>query len=221
MPTYASQVEAGTTGVFEYTLDFPYAKAADIRVFIDGVQRDQGSGGWDYVFTTAGTKILFTTPREPQTGEILEIRRVTDISAANVTFAGGSGATQSDLNAAVKQLLYAVDELQEPAFKASYTLTDVRAADIAIRSGLDDTAFPTRQEIWLECTTTEENYGAGCWVNHDISKDPLTAYWRKLTNPTLYIVSASANPLSLRSLATGLQFALTSANWSVHFYGWR
>ena len=154
MPTYYPRTYTGTTGVFEYTIGFAYAQADDVLVYVnDGT-------GWvldtNWYFSTSGTKIKWDTPDEPDTNYLIEIRRKTDISALLVSFTSGAGLVGTDVNSALKQLLYAIDELQVPAFTTGWVTVDsivTGAADITYLHNIG--ALPTRWVVQLKCTDAE------------------------------------------------------------------
>ncbi len=219
MPTYAHTVIAGVTDTYEHPIGFLYSKASDVEVFIDDVLIVQGSGAAEYIFSSAGTKITFTDPNEPQTGETLEIRRRTDISTAVVTFASGGGATKSDLNAAVFQLLRALDELQFPAFEVTLTLAAMNAGDITTRTNLDD--IPTRIEIWWECTSTDLNYSTGTFVNNADLATPLTPRWTSTSVGFVITDSGQSDNVTFPDISGGAEAAPDETKWSVHIKAWR
>jgi hypothetical protein len=157
MATYAPKTYAGTTDIYEYLITIDYARKDDIRVYIDDVLITRGSGAGKWQFSTSGTKIIFEDGSEPQDGETLIIRRVTDISDASVVYTAGSGFVYSDINLALNQLLYAVDELQVPGWEQTFTLAELDAGDIDTAHGLGGT--PTRVEYILKNTSTDQGYG--------------------------------------------------------------
>ncbi len=186
-------------------------------MYVDRVLRNQGSGASDYLFTTAGTKIIFTTPNEPQTGESLLIVRVTDLSTASVVYTSGSGATQADLNKAVNQLRFAIDELQVGAFETGgVSLTPVLSADVAYTHNLG--AVPGRVQILLECTSADAGYAAGDFVESSLGVVQLIVV---LDATLITIHKATAALLKLPDPTTGVNTSLDDTKWDYHVRAWR
>ena len=217
MPTYAHTVIAGTTGVFEHTIGFGYDRSADVRVYVDRVLRNQGSGATDYLFTTGGTKIIFTTPNEPQTGETLLIVRVTDLSTPTISYTSGSGATQTDLNKALTQMRLALDELQVGAFETQgVSLTPVLAADVPYTHNLG--AVPGRVQVLLECTAADAGYAVGDFVEANIGGLALVV----VLDATLITVhKANSASLTLPHATSGAATTLDDTKWNYHVRAWR
>ncbi|MEE9571080.1 MAG: hypothetical protein V3W02_05195 [Gammaproteobacteria bacterium] len=220
MATYAHTVIAGTTDVYEHTIGFEYSRATDIEVFIDGVEIEHGSGAGKYVFSSAGTAITFEDGSEPQTGEELVIKRVTDLSTAAVSFVAGGGATQIDLNGAVEQLRYAVDELQVPAYDSGWQSVDdlvTGAADIEYVHNLG--AVPTRVQVQLKCTSGELGYVTGDVIVVGTAPDQLvfpvsttafTASWQAANTAT-----------SIPNASDGTNDGIDNTKWSYRILAWR
>lgn len=217
MATYAHTVIAGTTDVYEHTIGFSYDRVADIRVYVDRVLRNQGSGASDYLFTTGGTKIIFTDPNEPQTGETLLIVRVTDLSTATIAYTSGSGVTQVDLNKALTQMRLAVDELQVGAFETQgVSLTPVLAADVAYTHNLG--GIPGRIQVLLECTSADAGYAVGDYMEANIGAIALVV----VLDATLITVhKANSASLTLPHATTGAATAIDDTKWNYHVRAWR
>ena len=217
MATYQHTVIPGTTGVFQHPIGFPYNRVADVRVYVDRVLRNQGSGASDYLFANSGDDILFTTPNEPQTGETLLISRVTDLSTASILYTSGSGVTQRDLNRAVEQLRFAIDELQVPAFDTgAVSLTPVLAASVPYLHNLG--VQPTRLEVTFECTGSNLGYLVGHHLQSSSFIIPLVVV---ADSTTIFVQKANSAILSLPHALTGVETEINDTKWNYHIRAWR
>ena len=99
--SYSQYALSGTT----YSVTFNYLKEAHITVYVDAYLQ---SSGWSVV----GSDVVFDT--EP-TGTTVTLRRTTPRTLATqlVDFADGAVLTESDLDAAQRQLLYIAQEAFE------------------------------------------------------------------------------------------------------------
>lgn len=99
--SYSQYALSGTT----YSVTFNYLKEAHITVYVDAYLQ---SSGWSVV----GSNVVFDT--EP-TGTTVTLRRTTPRTLATqlVDFADGAVLTESDLDAAQRQLLYIAQEAFE------------------------------------------------------------------------------------------------------------
>jgi len=220
MADYAPTQHTGVTDTYEWLINFSYANESDVEVYVEDVLKVQGSGAGKYLFNTAGTKIVFEDGSEPQTGEILIIRRVTDITAARVIYTAGSGFTYDDINAALNQLLYAVDELQVPAFERTHTLASLIAADVIVKTSL--TALPTRVEVWYETTDTDNGHSAGKQFREThVNKAQNVRFY--VSGGFLYYVFLD-NTLRLpesMNVSSGAFVVMDGSKWDVHIKIWR
>lgn len=217
MATYQHTVIPGTTGVFQHPIGFPYNRVADVRVYVDRVLRNQGSGASDYLFANSGDDILFTTPNEPQTGETLLIVRVTNLATASILYTSGSGVTQRDLNRAVGQLRFAIDELQVGAFETGgVSLTPLIGADVAYTHNLG--GVPGRIQVLLECTGADAGYSAGDFIDANIGNAGLVV----VMDSTLITVHKTfAAAPSVPHGTTGVLSILNDTLWNYHIRAWR
>jgi hypothetical protein len=157
MATYEPTLHTGVTDTLTWAITFEYARVTDLQVLVEGVEIDLGTADDEWRPSSNGLLIVFVDGFEPQTGESIEIRRVTDISAPVVDWTAGSGFTEIDADLMVSQLIKAIDELQVPAFEHTFTLAELDAGDLSTPHNLG--ATPTRVEYILKCTTTDQAYG--------------------------------------------------------------
>lgn len=216
MPTYSETLINGVTDTYEHTIGFAYLRTSDIRVYIDDVLEAQGSGANKYVFSNGGLSITWLDGSEPQTGESLRIKRVTDISSARIVFAPGGGATANDLNNAVLQLLYAVDELQAPADLVTVTLTVLDSGNVTYPHKLG--AIPTRFSSQLVCTSADQGYTSGDTL--DLCQcDNVPSFKWDATN--LKTDGDGWDAIEIHHATAGTRVSPAIAKWSVAFRSWR
>lgn len=99
-----------------YTFTFSYLDPADLRVTIDGLLVESG---WTL---TAPDQLTFDAPIE--SAAALRIYRDTDISGPVVTFRNASTLTAENLNTALLQPLYALQEIQDTYDELEASLED-------------------------------------------------------------------------------------------------
>ena len=92
----------GGTDVFEIT--FPFIDTTDVKVSVEGVTKSTPA---DYTILDD----LVTLTTTPGNGDAVRLYRNTKIDTPKVTFTAGSSVKAGDLNTAVKQLLYAIEEV--------------------------------------------------------------------------------------------------------------
>jgi hypothetical protein len=216
MATYAPKTYAGTTDVYTYTITFPYARKDDLRVFIDDVLIIRGPGANKWQFNTAGTKIIFEDGSEPQDGETLTLRRVTDITDASTVYTAGSGFTYDDINLVLNQLLYAMDELQVAAFDSGWnSAATVESSGYDVPHNLS--GAPSRWQITLWCTSGDAGYTTHDIVEfHSMGESPLV--WWTSTNLRMETGAAS---WTIAHGTTAVQTAIDTSKWNIRVQGWR
>jgi hypothetical protein len=220
MATYSHTVITPSDDVtVEYTIGFSYARTDDVKVYIDGVEIDRGTDADQWVYSSAGAKITFTSPNHPTSSQTLTIKRVTDISDSTTVYSAGTGFSHTDANAFINQLLYAIDELQVPAFDSGWqsvaTLVDGEV-DIEYLHGLE--AVPTRILIQYKCTDTELGYETGDVITaaealiggvFPVSTTAFTATFETITD------------LRFFNVTTGVATTADDAKWSYRILAWR
>lgn len=213
MATYAPTSYSGTTDVYEYTIGFDYCQSSDVKVYVDDVLDT------DWAFSTAGTKIVWADGLEPQTGESFVIKRVTDISDLAVTYSAGSGFTAPDINKALRQLLYSIDELQVPAFDTGYLTMDALVTggvDIVYPHNLG--AIPTRWQVLLKCTSTELGFATNDIIDYtNIWPSPIV----RVTATNIDICEAVADLAQVIHQTTGIATLIDQTKWSYRIMAWR
>jgi len=216
MATYAPTVIAATTGVLEYVIGFDYADKTHIKVYVDDVEVAFGFADAEWLLADSGTKIAFVNTFEPQTGSTIIIKRLTDISEALVLFVNGAGLTQIDINAAIAQLLLAVDELQVAAFETGFlAAADLVGADIVTPHNLG--GVPTRTHVTLKCTSTDAGYAANDQAEN-VGLVPLAVVW---SATECRVLSANAEELTVWHKTTGISTTIDPAKWSYRVQAWR
>lgn len=117
MTTYASVTYTGDGVTQDFSLTFPYLDEDNIKVFVDGVDTDDVSSLYQHAFQDATTVRVtaISGGAAPGSGEVVKLERVTPISSPDVNFVGGSTIKATNLNTAVKQLLYATQEASDDA----------------------------------------------------------------------------------------------------------
>ena len=217
MATYSPTTTAGVTDTYEYTIGFPYARLDDVKVYIDDVEISRGSGAGKFQFSSSGTKVIFEDGSEPQTGETLTIKRVTDISNASVTYSAGSGFVHPDINLALNQLLYAIDELQVPAFDSGWvTAAALAAAEYSTPHNLG--AVPSRWRVSLWCTSTDAGYPIHAIIEQAGMSIAPIIYW---TSTTLVMPEDIVDTWTVPHNDTGVQTTIDTAKWSIRVQAWR
>jgi hypothetical protein len=209
---YAPTKFEGTTGTFEYTIGFDYAQSSDIKVYVNGVLDT------DWYFTTNGTKIKWDTPDEPQTGEDFIITRVTAVPTQAVEFTNGSGITDTDMNLAMRQCLFAIEELVYPAYTSEVrTVTNLYSTNANAYHGMG--AIPTRWHTYFVCKTADLGYTAGDVVDGHFVDENIWVYFTptqiKMNSGTYY------GAIKLPHATTRTMTAVDGAKWYVVVKAWR
>lgn len=103
--TTKSYTGNGSTKVYSFT--FPYLKTEDVKVQVDGTDRNSGTGSTEY--SVSATSLTFVTA--PTNGQKIKIYRKTDCDNAKAVFAAGASIRARDLNNNVDQTLYFAQEV--------------------------------------------------------------------------------------------------------------
>jgi hypothetical protein len=216
--TYVQTEIAGATDTYGYFIGFSYSRPTDIKVYIDGTEVSQGSGAGKYIFNAARTKVVFEDGSEPQDGETLTIKRVTDISTAVVNFTSGAGVTQADLRALEERLRYSIDELQVAEFDKTFPLTDLYSFGVLITPHPFGGDKPSRIEYFLVCTSADNGYGSGALL--DLTQAALipAMFW---DTASFYVADDGWNSFNIASMSTGARVTPTFAKWSLRVRAWR
>ncbi|ULF49838.1 hypothetical protein PSCSP1k_00024 [Prochlorococcus phage P-SCSP1k] len=107
-------ITSNSAGDQEFTFTFDYIKEEHIKVFVNFVEKAQGTGSNEFqvITNTTPKKISLNTGLSADNTRV-EIRRVSSLSTPLVDFADGSTLTAADLDTAEKQSLFIDQELDD------------------------------------------------------------------------------------------------------------
>ncbi len=107
-------ITSNSAGDQEFTFTFDYIKEEHIKVFVNFVEKAQGTGSNEFqvITNTTPKKIRLNTALTSNNTRV-EIRRISSLSAPLVDFADGSTLTAADLDTAEKQSLFIDQELDD------------------------------------------------------------------------------------------------------------
>ena len=107
-------ITSNSAGDQEFTFTFDYIKEEHIKVFVNFVEKAQGTGSNEFqvITNTTPKKISLNTGLSADNTRG-EIRRVSSLSTPLVDFADGSTLTATDLDTAEKQSLFIAQELDD------------------------------------------------------------------------------------------------------------
>lgn len=114
---------SGSTAVF--AIPFPYRETSDIHVKVNAVEVDQST----LAFPSSGQVLL---PSIPTLGASVEVSRITDVSEAAAVFQNPDILNAPDLNGALNQLLYVVQEGRDVTVDISAINNAATAANQAL-----------------------------------------------------------------------------------------
>lgn len=221
MAVYAPTQYNGDTGTLEWAIGFPYVQRADLHVYIDGVEITFGDGADEWLFGAAGTSVVFQDGGEPQDGSILLITRNTVLADPVVLFVQGGGVTARNLNTAVAQLLYAIDEFRfdvadyDSGLQSMATVLDA-GAPVDFPHGL--AATPSRVDCTAICTAADIGYSVGDVVEGTGGGGiPIKLAW-DATNIT--VITNGAQFRIFHKNATAFQ-NVDKSKWSLRLRAWR
>jgi len=219
MSTYTTTTHTAAAATFEYLIDFPYARAGDVRVYLNKAEVDQGGAADEWIYSSSGTKITLGASVGQIDDDLLEIKRVTDISDAATVFTKGAGFTAIDANTVIQQLLYAIDELQFPAYVSTSTMMSSLAVTPFSELTNLGTA-PTRYQVRFHCVGADIGYTTGMVV--DIQRATASAFTVYFTPTSLVIPGgAAASTFALPHATTNLMTQIDDSKWSLVVTAWR
>ena len=107
-------ITSNSAGDQEFTFTFDYIKEEHIKVFVNFVEKAQGTGSNEFqvITNTTPKKISLNTGLSANNTRV-EIRRVSSLSTPLVDFEDGSTLTAADLDTAEKQSLFIAQELDD------------------------------------------------------------------------------------------------------------
>ena len=105
--TAANNSDGNTSG--PYAISFDYLEQTSVEVRVNNVLKTQST---HYTFPTKSS-IQFTSDNFPTVGDVIEIKRNTDITTPKVDFQDGSVLNETDLDNNSKHILFGMQETKE------------------------------------------------------------------------------------------------------------
>ena len=107
-------ITSNSAGDQEFTFTFPFIKEEHIKVFVNFVEKNQGTASSEFqvITNTTPNKIRLGTGLSANNTRV-EIRRVSSINTVLVDFEDGSTLTAADLDTNSKQSLFIAQELDD------------------------------------------------------------------------------------------------------------
>ena len=169
-------INSNSAGDQEFTFTFPFIKEEHIKVFVNFVEKNQGTASSEFqvITNTTPNKIRLGTGLSANNTRV-EIRRVSSINTVLVDFEDGSTLTAADLDTNSKQSLFIAQELDD-AQKQGLSIdltTGVPTLNSQRLSGVSDpiNAQDAVTKNYLERTgsITSTQISDGTIVNGDIN----------------------------------------------------
>ena len=190
----------GATPVTSYSFDFPYMKAEDVQVELNGIRLipieeedlTDPNDPKPHKFTRQTTQIELVDT--PTSGDKLRIYRATDDSGLTSTFYPGSAIRSGDLNDNFTQNLYSTQENTNDAAKA---LENSRV----LESGDYVAAITKATQAVTTANTAETNATAAVSTANTAS-----------TNASAAVTTANTASTTANTASTNASTALTTAN---------
>ena len=190
-------ITSNSAGDQEFTFTFDYIKEEHIKVFVNFVEKAQGTGSNEFqvITNTTPKKISLNTGLSANNTRV-EIRRVSSLSTPLVDFADGSTLTATDLDTAEKQSLF-IDQELDDAIKQGIsidtstgipTLSSQRLSNVADPVNAQDVV--TKAYLERSGSITSTQIADGTIVNADINASAAIA---KSKLASLDIVNADVN----------------------------
>lgn len=131
-----------------YSFTFDYLDVSNVKVYVDGVAKTQGT---HYTVQASPKAVIFTAGNSPTAGAIVRIKRETYRAAPLVDFNNGSTLLESDLDTALKQTLYINQEVSElndttlaiEAGSPNYTALNKKITSLAAPTNAQDATNKT------------------------------------------------------------------------------
>ena len=199
-------ITSNSAGDQDFTFNFDYIKEEHIKVFVNFVEKAQGTGSNEFqvVTNTTPKKISLNTGLSADNTRV-EIRRVSSLSTPLVDFEDGSTLTATDLDTAEKQSLFIAQELDD-ALKQGIsidtstgipTLGSQRLSNVADPVNAQDVV--TKAYLERSGSITSTQIADGTIVNGDIANATITG--AKLVNDTVTATQIAANAVGASELA--------------------
>ena len=190
-------ITSNSAGDQEFTFTFDYIKEEHIKVFVNFVEKAQGTGSNEFqvITNTTPKKVRLNTGLASANTRV-EIRRVSSLSTPLVDFEDGSTLTASDLDTAEKQSLFIAQELDD-ALKQGIsidtstgipTLNSQRLSNVADPVNAQDVV--TKAYLERSGSITSTQIANGTIVDADINASAAIA---KSKLAALNIVNADVN----------------------------
>jgi hypothetical protein len=219
MATYAPTTHTAVATTFTYAISFSYERTDDVRVYLDDVEIARGSATDEWIYSgTDNINITLGAAVGHIDDQVITIKRVTDISDAATVYTNGSGFTHTDINTLANQLLFAIDELQVPAYVSPYrTVVKLYSDPVSEEHNLG--GAPTRWHLHFRCISPEHGYAEGDLVDGHFANIQVWYYW---TVTHLEMPSSQQYGNVTLPHATDLnQIAIDEDKWEVVIQAWR
>jgi len=190
-------ITSNSAGDQEFTFTFDYIKEEHIKVFVNFVEKVQGTGSNEFqvITNTTPKKVRLNTGLASANTRV-EIRRVSSLSTPLVDFEDGSTLTATDLDTAEKQSLFIAQELDDAlkqgisidASTGLPSLSSQRLSNVADPVNAQDVV--TKAYLERSGSITSTQIADGTIVNADINASAAIA---KSKLASLDIVNADVN----------------------------
>ena len=199
-------ITSNSAGDQEFTFTFDYIKEEHIKVFVNFVEKAQGTGSNEFqvITNTTPKKVRLNTGLASANTRV-EIRRISSLSTPLVDFTDGSTLTATDLDTAEKQSLF-IDQELDAALKQGVSidastglpsLTNQRLSNVADPVSAQDVV--TKAYLERSGSITSTQIADGTIVNGDIANATITG--AKLVNDTVTATQIAANAVTASELA--------------------
>ena len=199
-------ITSNSAGDQEFTFTFDYIKEEHIKVFVNFVEKAQGTGSNEFqvITNTTPKKVRLNTGLASANTRV-EIRRISSLSTPLVDFTDGSTLTATDLDTAEKQSLF-IDQELDDALKQGVSidastglpsLTNQRLSNVADPVSAQDVV--TKAYLERSGSITSTQIADGTIVNGDIANATITG--AKLVNDTVTATQIAANAVTASELA--------------------
>ena len=155
---YAQRIiTSNSAGDQEFTFTFDYIKEEHIKVFVNFVQINQGTGSNEFqvITNTTPKKISLNTGLASNNTRV-EIRRVSSLATPLVDFEDGSTLTATDLDTAEKQSLF-IDQELDDALKQGVSIDESTGLPSLTNQRLSNVADPVNAQDVVTKNYLERN----------------------------------------------------------------
>ena len=204
---YAQRIiTSNSAGDQEFTFTFPYIKEEHIKVFVNFVEKAQGTGSTEFqVITNTTPKKISLNTGLASANTRVEIKRISSLATPLVDFEDGSTLTAADLDTAEKQSLFIAQELDDAlkqgisidASTGIPTLSSQRLSNVADPVNAQDVV--TKAYLERSGSITSTQIADATIVNGDIANTTITG--AKLVNDTITATQIAADAITASELA--------------------